>query len=179
MPDLTFQIERYIVKKLACETDPDEIVEAVEEKFLQTIEAEDVRAYSPEAEGDALTPDLRDLYQYTRWEYTQDDEHLDERAFVSVATTGEVNEDALHCIDVEDDTIVLFQREGEYRALDNRCTHQGGSLCEGDLSDDTITCPLHGAEFDLDTGDPAHPPATEGVEVYDVRVQGDEIEVKL
>lgn len=179
MPDFSFQLERFIVKKLACENDPDEIVEEVESTFLREIESEDVRAYSPEEDGEALTPDLRDLYQFTRWEYLGGEEDEEERTYVSVATTGEVDGEDLHCIDVEENTIVLFQQGGEYRALNNRCTHQGGPLCEGELTEDTITCPWHGAEFDLDTGDSAQPPATEGVEAYEVRVEGDEIEVKI
>lgn len=179
MPDLSFQIERYIVKKLACEADPEEIVEDVKSKFLQKIETEDVLAYSPEEEGEALTPDLRDLYQFTRWEYRGDDGQKEERTYVSVATTGEIEENDPHCIDVADDTILLVRTGGEYRALNNRCTHQGGPLCEGELTEETITCPWHGAEFDLNTGEPSQPPATEGVEAYEVRVQGDEIEVKI
>lgn len=179
MPDLSFQIERYIVKKLACQADPDEIVDDVEDKFLLEIDTEDVQAYSPEVDGEALTPDLRDLYQYTRWEYLGGEEADEERTFVSVATTSEINGESLHCVDVADHTIMLFEKEGQYRALNNRCTHKGGPLCEGERSDDTVTCPWHGAEFDLDTGEPAGPPATEAVEAYDVRVQGDEIEVKI
>ncbi len=179
MPDLSFQLERFIVKKLACETDPEEIVDEVEDKFLQEIEPGEVRAYAPGDGGEALTPELRDLYQFTRWEYHGDDEQEEERTYVSVATTDEVDDDDLHCIDVEERTLVLFRKNGEYRVLNNRCTHQGGPLCDGEVSNGTITCPWHGAEFDIDTGEPAGPPATEGVEAYEVRVQGDEIEVKL
>ena len=69
MTDLPLQVERFIVKELACETDPEEIVDAVNTKFLREVETSDINAYCPEANGTALTPDLRDLYQVTRWEF--------------------------------------------------------------------------------------------------------------
>lgn len=179
MPSLPFQIERYIVKQLACDESPATIAEDVESKFLREIETDDVTSYCPEQNGAALTPDLRDLYQYTRWNYKGGGEKEAERSFVSVATTEEVDDDALHCVEVGDQTVMIVARDDGYSALSNRCTHQGGSLCEGDRSADTVTCPLHGAEFDLDTGEPAAPPATDAVDTYEVRVQGDAIEVKM
>lgn len=180
MATLPFQIERFIVKQLACEEEPAAIAEDVQGKFLRDIDDEVVEAYSPDADGDALTPDLRELYEYTRGRYLgEDDADEEERSFVSVATTDEVQAGTIHCVDVNEKTVILIERDGEYAALDNRCTHQGGSLCDGDLSDDTITCPLHGAEFDLDTGEPAAPPATEAVDTYDLRIEDDRIEVKV
>lgn len=74
MPTLPFQIERYIVKQLACEEAPDAIAENVHSKFLRDVGPDEVRSYCPDREGDALTPDLRDLYQLTRWNYEGDDE---------------------------------------------------------------------------------------------------------
>ena len=179
MATLPFQIERFIVKQLACEEEPAAIAEDVQGKFLRDIDDEVVEAYSPDADGDALTPDLRELYEYTRGRYLGEDDAEEERSFVSVATTDEVEAGTIHCVDVNEKTVILIERDGEYAALDNRCTHQGGSLCDGDLSEDTITCPLHGAEFDLDTGDPAAPPATEAVDTYDLRIEDDRIEVKV
>lgn len=69
MPDFPFQVERYIVKKLACDVEAETIVEEVNDKFLRRLDPADVHAYCPEANGMALTPDLRDLYQVTRWDF--------------------------------------------------------------------------------------------------------------
>jgi hypothetical protein len=69
MSDLPLQVERFIVKQLACDVEPETIAEDVESKFLREITPSDVRAYCPEREGAALGPDLRDLYQITRWEF--------------------------------------------------------------------------------------------------------------
>lgn len=179
MPTLPFQIERYIVKQLACDEAPDTIAEDVQGKFLREVEPGDVASYCPDRDGDALTPDLRDLYQFTRGHYKGGLDDEPEGTFVSVATTDEVEDDALHCVNVGGQNVLIIAREDGYSALANRCTHQGGSLCEGDRSADTVTCPLHGAEFDLDTGEPAAPPATEAVDTYEVRVEGDAIAVKI
>ena len=53
------------------------------------------------------------------------------------------------------------------------------SLSEGDLIGKEITCPLHGAIFDVTTGEVLEGPAGEGVTCYEVRLLGDEIEVKI
>lgn len=180
MSTLPFQIERYIVKQLACEEDPSTIADDLQGKFLRDVDEDVVQSYSPEDGGDALTADLRELYQYTRGRYLgEEDAGEEDRSFISVATTDEVEKGTIHCVDVNETTIVLVEQDDGYAAIDSRCTHQGGALCDGDLSEDTITCPLHGAEFDLDTGEPAAPPATEAVDTYDLRVEEDRIEVKV
>lgn len=49
-------------------------------------------------------------------------------------------------------TILLLNVDGAYYALDNRCPHMGGLLSGGDLEGATLTCPRHGAKFDVRTG---------------------------
>lgn len=49
--------------------------------------------------------------------------------------------------------VALFRSTaGEVLAIDNECVHQGGSLCDGRVEGDIVTCPLHGWEFDLRSG---------------------------
>jgi len=48
--------------------------------------------------------------------------------------------------------VALFRRGGEILAIGNECPHQGGSLCDGWVEGDIVTCPLHGWEFDLRSG---------------------------
>jgi nitrite reductase/ring-hydroxylating ferredoxin subunit len=179
MPDVPFQVERFIVKQLACDEAPAAIAEEVQGTFLRDVSVEDVQAYCPKTDGSALTPDLRDLYQRTRREFVGTATEDPERSFVEVATTGELDDGPLHCVEAGEATLLLVRRGDRIRALQNRCTHQGGPLCEGTLTDEAVECPWHGAQFDPDTGDPANPPATEAVSTYEVRVRGDTIEVKL
>jgi len=48
--------------------------------------------------------------------------------------------------------VALFRRGEEIFAIGNECPHQGGSLCDGWVDGDIVTCPLHGWEFDLRSG---------------------------
>ena len=49
-------------------------------------------------------------------------------------------------------TVLLVNLGGEYFALDNKCPHMGGSLADGNLEGETLSCPRHGAKFDVRTG---------------------------
>ena len=68
---------------------------------------------------------------------------------------------------------------GEFFALDNTCTHDAGSLAEGEIGGHEVICPLHGAKFDIRTGEVLGPPAYENVARYSVRVTGTDIEVEV
>ena len=70
----------------------------------------------------------------------------------------------------------VFRREGdEVHALRDECSHASLSLSEGEVTRKGIECWLHGSCFDLRTGQPSSPPATEPVDVYAVRIDGDDV----
>ncbi len=73
------------------------------------------------------------------------------------------------------DTIALFNCDGTYYAMDDTCTHEEASLSDGWLEGTEITCPLHGAIFDVTTGAALCLPATTPVRTYPVHVEGDGI----
>jgi nitrite reductase/ring-hydroxylating ferredoxin subunit len=73
--------------------------------------------------------------------------------FVRIATTSELAAGRMKCVQVEGQHILLANVEGAYYAIGNRCTHRGGSLCEGSLASAVVTCPRHGARFDVTTGE--------------------------
>ena len=99
--------------------------------------------------------------------------------FVKVATTNEVERGQSRLVDVKGKPIVLFNVDGKFFAVDNTCTHRGGPLAEGAISGHEVTCPWHGARFDVRTGEVAGPPAQKGVARYGVRVTGTDIEVEV
>ncbi|NNM44859.1 non-heme iron oxygenase ferredoxin subunit [Knoellia sp. DB2414S] len=70
---------------------------------------------------------------------------------------------------------IVRTQEGEIYALDDTCSHANVSLSEGELEGHTLECWLHGSRFDIRTGDPSGPPATVPVNVYPVKVAGDEV----
>ena len=75
--------------------------------------------------------------------------------------------------------IALFNIDGTYCAIDDTCTHKGGPLSEGEVQEGKVTCPWHGAVFDVITGEVVRPPAPVGVSRYNVRVAGDDIEIEI
>ena len=70
-------------------------------------------------------------------------------------------------------TIGVYNLNGEYFALEDRCSHDDGPLCEGDFDADegVAICPRHGASIDIRTGRPRTLPAVEPVATYPVRVE--------
>jgi nitrite reductase/ring-hydroxylating ferredoxin subunit len=99
--------------------------------------------------------------------------------FVKVGTTGDLAPGQGKRVEAGGKKIALFNVDGKYYAIDDTCTHRGGPLSEGELSGNEVTCPWHGAIFDLTTGKVLGPPATKGVARYNVRVSGNSIEVEV
>jgi nitrite reductase (NADH) small subunit len=74
--------------------------------------------------------------------------------------------------------IALFNLGGEVVAIGNECPHQSGSLGDGRLEGEIVTCPRHGWEFDARTGACMTVPG-EAVPRYPVRIEGDDILIEL
>lgn len=75
--------------------------------------------------------------------------------------------------------VCLIRRGGQCFAIEDMCTHELARLSKGFLSGDAIECPLHEAKFDIRTGKALCPPAEGDVAVYEARIEGDRIVVKL
>lgn len=85
-----------------------------------------------------------------------------------------------HKVTVDDLDVCVVQVDGELHAIDDLCTHAEVSLSEGDVINCTIECWMHGATFDLKTGEPLGPPATTPVHVHTVTLsEGDNPEVQI
>ena len=72
--------------------------------------------------------------------------------FVKIAQAGEIKVGEKKLVSIENKEILLSNIENKYYAIDNKCTHMGGSLFAGKMDGKTITCPKHGSVFDLTTG---------------------------
>ena len=99
--------------------------------------------------------------------------------FQTVAQLADVPENDLIGIVVDGRPIVLANRDGTIYALEDCCSHEEFPLSSGDLASGEITCALHGARFDIETGAPRALPAVMPVKTYEVRVEGEDIQVKL
>ena len=98
---------------------------------------------------------------------------------VTVAKTTELGPGRAKAVQAKGQTIALFNIGGAYYAIDDTCTHQGGPLSEGEVAGTAVTCPWHGAQFNLTSGDALTPPAPEGVKIYKVHVEGEDILVEI
>jgi nitrite reductase (NADH) small subunit len=98
--------------------------------------------------------------------------------FVKVAKTSDIAPGQAKAVDVGARRIALFNVEGTYHAIDDTCTHRGGPLSEGMIVGNEVTCPWHGAVFDVTTGSVLGAPAPRDVARYNVRVEGADIEVE-
>jgi 3-phenylpropionate/trans-cinnamate dioxygenase ferredoxin subunit len=75
--------------------------------------------------------------------------------------------------------VALARHEDELFAVEDLCSHASVALSEGDVEDCTIECFLHGSRFDLRTGKPTGPPATEPVPVFAVQIDGDDVLIDI
>jgi 3-phenylpropionate/trans-cinnamate dioxygenase ferredoxin component len=101
--------------------------------------------------------------------------------FVSVARVGDIPEGSARACSVAGHNVAIFNCGGQLYATDNICSHDYAQLHDGyvDGDDCTVECPLHGSLFDLRTGAARTLPATQPVKVYQLRVEGDEIQIEV
>jgi 3-phenylpropionate/trans-cinnamate dioxygenase ferredoxin subunit len=101
--------------------------------------------------------------------------------FVAVAKTSEIPDPGKMLVEVEDRLVVLIHAAGNWYALDDICTHDGGPLSEGPLdpTHGTIACPRHGAKFDIKSGAALTMPATRPTRAHEVKVEGEQVFVRL
>ena len=99
--------------------------------------------------------------------------------FVRVASTGDVPVGEAKYVDVDGEPIAVFHVGEHYYATSDVCTHEEASLSEGDLDGELIECPLHGARFNVRTGEVKSLPAVVRLKTYPVRVVADAVEVEV
>jgi 3-phenylpropionate/trans-cinnamate dioxygenase ferredoxin component len=78
-------------------------------------------------------------------------------------------------------SVGVYNLDGEYYAIEDRCSHDDGPLCEGEFDPETgvVVCPRHGATFDIRSGRALTLPAYEPVGAYPVRVVDGIVKVEL
>ncbi len=96
-----------------------------------------------------------------------------------VATRQQIAPGEVLRVHAGDELVALYNVDGTFYATDDTCSHAQASLSDGWLEDYEITCPLHGAIFDVRTGQPQTLPATKPVCTYSVHVEGDDIYVEI
>ena len=98
--------------------------------------------------------------------------------FEVLARTDDLKDVDMQAFDVRGAKIAVANIAGTFYAFGDTCTHRGCSLAEGDLEETTVTCPCHGSEFDVRSGAVLRGPASEPVETYEVRAEGENLEIR-
>ncbi|MGB1111048.1 MAG: Rieske (2Fe-2S) protein [Gammaproteobacteria bacterium] len=99
--------------------------------------------------------------------------------YQAVAMVGEVPVGTMHCVQVAGKRVLIANVDGVFHAVDEMCSHEDYSLCYGALQGERIKCSLHGSRFDLKTGQPLDDPADEPINVFSVKVEGEQILLAL
>jgi len=99
--------------------------------------------------------------------------------FVKVAETAGFEPGMIKHAAVAGRSIAVANVDGSFYAIDSECTHRGGPLAEGELEGETLTCPWHGAQFNVKTGEAVRFPAGLDVSRYDVKIEGNDVLVEV
>lgn len=95
-----------------------------------------------------------------------------------VATVDMLPPGSRRVVDVDGVAVAVFNLGGDYCAIEDTCTHDGGELASGELDGEEIVCPRHGARFNVRTGAMTAPPAYGPVATFPVRVSAGWVEVR-
>jgi len=98
--------------------------------------------------------------------------------FEAVGRADDLTEGEMQAFDVGGTQIAVANVAGEFHAFGDTCTHLQCSLAEGDLEETTVTCPCHGSQFDVVSGQVLRGPAAVPVGSFEVRVEGANLEIK-
>jgi nitrite reductase/ring-hydroxylating ferredoxin subunit len=97
--------------------------------------------------------------------------------FESVLKTSELDPGTMKAVTVDGTEIVVANVDGKFCAFGGPCPHEEAPLVEGELDGEVVTCPWHVTEFNVATGEALEGVTDEPIPVYEVRIEGDDIQV--
>ena len=102
--------------------------------------------------------------------------------YIKVGQTSDIPANTMTVVEVAGKEVLLANVEGAYYAISNKCNHLGGPLAQGKLEGGIVTCPRHGARFDVRTGEAVGEAKLGFVKMkvkdepsYSVKVEGEDI----
>ena len=99
--------------------------------------------------------------------------------FQFAVVSDEIADGEKKLVEVGDQIVLVFRIGEQFFCIDDVCTHDGGTLADGEQDGYEIECPRHGARFDIRTGKPLCMPATKPTAVHECRVDGNKVFVKV
>src|SRR6266516_466801 len=99
--------------------------------------------------------------------------------FIKVAELNELDDGELMAVEVDGEPVCLAKVEDSIYAFTDNCTHIIGPLNEGEIEGDVLTCPWHGAQFNVRSGKVLRGPARQDIQTYPVRIEGNSVLISL
>lgn len=99
--------------------------------------------------------------------------------FVKAAKIAEIPEGSFKSVEIDFERVVIVHTADGFFALSDECTHDGEPISTGFLKKNEFVCSRHGARFDVRSGNVTRAPAIVPLNTHEVRVEGDDIFVKL
>ena len=98
---------------------------------------------------------------------------------VEVSQLNQLKPGQRKLVKVNGQQIALFNLNGAIYAINNTCPHSRGPLIKGRIYGTKVTCPWHGAQFDITTGQCQNGPATTNIIAYSTYIEGDAVFVEI
>ncbi|MEW5994387.1 MAG: non-heme iron oxygenase ferredoxin subunit [Candidatus Zixiibacteriota bacterium] len=99
--------------------------------------------------------------------------------FIRIAGTSDIPKGTMKAFEHRHHRLVICHTDEGIYALADECTHDSAPISDGELRGQEVVCTRHGARFDVSDGSVMAPPALVPVDTYEVKVEGDDILVKL
>jgi len=99
--------------------------------------------------------------------------------FVKVTTTADIPEGEMRAFKIGLDGVVICHTASGYYAVTDECSHDSAPISDGQLDGQQIVCCRHGARFDVTDGSVQAPPALVGIDHFELKIEDDNILVKL
>jgi 3-phenylpropionate/trans-cinnamate dioxygenase ferredoxin subunit len=99
--------------------------------------------------------------------------------WINVIKAADFAEGSQQVVETDNVSVLIYNLNGEFFAIENVCTHDGGVLAGGCVEGDEIICPRHGAGFCLRTGAVTRAPAYEDIKTFPLRVEDGMLQVAV
>lgn len=99
--------------------------------------------------------------------------------WIDIGIPTEIANQECKIIEIDNIPIAIFNLDGDFYAIQDNCPHQHLPLADGLVEDCNITCPYHGAKFNLKTGELLAPPACDNLTTYPTRVVDGKIQIEV
>jgi nitrite reductase/ring-hydroxylating ferredoxin subunit len=99
--------------------------------------------------------------------------------YKQIAKVSDIPEGEIKTFEIDGKDISIANVNGEFFAIEDTCTHEQCSLGDGELDEERVTCPCHGAQFNVKDGRVLALPAVEDVGTYMIKKEGEDILVEV